>query len=225
MKQTPQQPILDGMVLPAPTPLVESPPRGGLHDGSRVDSEKKAMMVALFAQGVSKHQIAQQTDSTWKVVDAVVDPRRRLDMVTLEQRAEVVSMLMANQGFDDVVKATGLSLRTVAAIAKNDPAVVMELQKSRGHRAVVAEAIVMEGLLDTAEKRLESGKATMAELANALMVINGMARDTLGAAPIRVSVEADESLMAAMQMFGGGMQPMPVVEAEVVVSSTAEDAA
>jgi plasmid maintenance system antidote protein VapI len=204
--------------------LVPEAPHGGVHTGERLDPAKVSAIRALYTSGASKHAIAEQVGCTWKTVDAICDPERS---VTPNQADEVRRLRETGMDFIDIATTLKMELRKVRLIAQSDAQIITKLQESRAARALVLEAVSMEASHQALETRLKSGKLTVAEAANLTMIANGMVRDTVGAAPIRVRLEADEHVMAAMSLFGGGAaKPVPakteVIDAEVIPSPLKE---
>lgn len=217
------------MDLPPPSPPMALPPHGGTHTGERLPKEKVAEIRKLYAEGSNPHAIAKKVGSTWKVVAALCCPERLHQKATPEQIAEVRRLRDEGADFSDIADEMGLKLRVVVAIAASDSEIVQRLQATRSNRALVFEAVALEATTKTIETRLASGKASVAEMSNAAMIANTMVRDTVGAAPIRVRLEADENVMAAMSLFGGGgAKPLPVksevIEAELIPTKTEKKA-
>lgn len=201
-------------------PLLPEAPHGGIHTGERLPPEKVEMIRKLYEGGSNPHAIAKEVGSTWKVVTALCCPERLHKRATPEQIQAVRRLRDEGADFQDIADEMGLKLRVVTAIAMSDSDVVKALQETRASRALVLEAVSMEATTRAIESRLESGKLTVAEVANATMIANTMVRDTIGAAPIRVRIEADENVMAAMNLFGGGAKMLPpkaeIIEAEMI---------
>lgn len=207
-------------------PVVPQAPHSGVHTGERLPEEKADLIRRLYAEGKSKNAIVEEVGTTWKIVDAICDPERT---VTPEQAEEVRRLRTSGMDFIDIAAAMELKLRTIRLIAQNDPQITAKLQETRASRALILEAVAIEASHHALESRLKSGKLTVAEASNMTMIANTMVRDTVGAAPIRVRLEADENVMAAMSLFGGGgAKPLPVksevIEAELIPTKTEKKA-
>lgn len=214
------------MDLPPPVPPMAPPPRGGVHDASRIPEAEKEKMSQLYKSLGSIDAVVKSTGHTWKTVAMVCDPSRLHKGVSLEQISEVKALLHAGSGAAQAAKETGLSLRQVAAIIASDGELAKAAKTTRGVRAIAAETVAMESLLDTIEKRQASGKMTIAEGANALLVLNNMVKDAVGAVATKIEVdvnhkhEASSALMASLVHGGATIEipkpPAPIIDVETV---------
>lgn len=191
-------------------PAVPEAPHQGVHTGERVDAETAELIRRLYAAGSSPHAVSKAVGCTRKTVLALCCPEKLHRQATLEQIAEVRRLRDEGVDFLQIAEEMDMKLQAVTAIAMSDSEVVMELQRTRAARALVFEAVGIEATQSAIERRWKEGKLSVAEGSNATMIANTMVRDTIGAAPIRVRIEADEHVLAAMTLFGGGGKALPV---------------
>lgn len=214
--------------LPA-APVVSPPARGGVHDASRIPEEEKGKLRALYKNLGSIDAVVKATHHGWKTVAMICDPERLHQGVTIEQVTDVKRMLATGASLAHAAKESGLRLRQVASIQAADPELSRIAQATRGARAIASESVAMEALLDTIERRQDAGKLTVAEAANTLMVLNNMARDTVGGTAVKIQVDVNHThqtssaLMASLVHGGNGIEipkpPAPIIDVETVASN------
>lgn len=148
-----------------------------------------------------------------------------------EQRAEIYQRHMDGQSTLKISKEMKVSRNTIDALVKpDDPQVAEHLQSTRKARLLAKEDELMRIRDEVMEEKAKMGmgKLSIGDLNSALM-INGIGiKESGGAAPQRIRVEADPSLIMAAQIFSGQFKPAlalpepavrvpaPVMEAEVV---------
>lgn len=213
--------------LPAPA-ILPDPVRTGARTGERVPEAEQQRIRELYAKQQSIAAIAKATGHSRDTITAICDPSRLHQALTPDQVQRIRNMHTTGAPFKTIAAETGIPLTRIHAVIAAQSEAVQALQQSRGPRAVVAEAIAMEATLEAIQRRTDEGKLTVAESANLLMILNGMSRDTIGAAPIRVRLEADEGVLAAAAIFGGTRrshptQTGPIIDADTSTPAPAQD--
>jgi hypothetical protein len=147
------------------------------------------------------------------------------ERLSREEREHIKALFVAGCSRVEIETLTKHGRKTIAAVIAADPNLVRQLLESRAARAVVEEALLHEERAEVIEAKRKAEKLSVADLTSAIMVNGILIKDSGGAAPKRIRIEADESLLLAAQMFGGPKPApiQPVQDAEVIEISTLQD--
>lgn len=138
--------------------------------------------------------------------------------LTPQQRAAIMAMLAENWSDKKIAEHTKHSRNTIAAL-RADPARADWLMKTRAARHLAREESLMLEANELMDKLSTNDKLKLADVTSAMIASSMAIKDAGGAAPQRIRVEADPSLIMAAQIFSGQFKPVqaaPVYEAEMV---------
>jgi hypothetical protein len=138
--------------------------------------------------------------------------------LTREEREVIKAMFLAGCSRAEIERQTKHGRKTIAAVIAADPELVNQLKEARQSRLLVEEHFLHEEREEAIEKKRATGKLSVAEMNSAIMINGILIKDSGGAAPRRVILEADPSLAAAAALFAGApVKPQsPVHEAEII---------
>lgn len=139
------------------------------------------------------------------------------ERLTPEQRAEIYQRHMDGQSTFKIAREMKHSRNTIAALLKpDDPAVGEHLQATRKARMLHEEDDILRLRREVMEDKAEAKKLSVSDLTGAAMVASIAIKESGGAAPQRIRVEADPSLIMAAQIFSGQFKPAsPVIDVPV----------
>jgi len=147
------------------------------------------------------------------------------ERLTREERQHIKDLFVAGCSRLEIEGLTKHGRKTIAAVIASDPELVKQLAETRAARALVEEALLHEERSDAIDKKRVAGKLSVADLNSAIMINGILIKDSGGAAPKRIRLEADPSLVLAAQLFSGAniavqptTNPAPVQEAEIIPS-------
>lgn len=148
--------------------------------------------------------------SVWK--GGVHDASR----LTPAQRADIYDRHLNGDSTFKIARELGHSRNTIAALVRtDDPAVAEHLQSTRKARQLQEEDDLLRLRAEVMASKAEANKLSVGDLNSAVMIAGIGIKESGGAAPQRIRVEADESLLLAAQMFSGQFKAVkagPVID-------------
>lgn len=151
------------------------------------------------------------------------------ERLTPDQRAVIRQLWVEGHSKKKIAELTKHSRNTIAEVVAPTAEVEEFLRKSRAARMLLHEEELLRVRDEVIERKYLDGKLSVGDLNSALMIGGIAIKDAGGAAPQRIRVEADPSLLMAAQIFSGQFKPVTagkvVVDAEVERGNNAFDVA
>lgn len=173
----------------------------------------------LPASATVKTELGLEVGVSLKKPDAWPGGIHSGERLTPDQRAEIYQRNMDGQSTFKIAAEMKVGRNTIAALLKpDDPAVTEHLQATRKARQLQEEDDLLRLRGEVMAEKAEAGKLSVGDLNSAVMIAGIGIKESGGAAPVRIRVEADPSLIMAAQIFSGQFKPVaaPVVDVEEI---------